>query len=200
MNPRHPRAPECQICRGERHIRLPIWRDLSVLDGPDLTPGKASDISHKVYPCPECAPIVDPKQLRRITTGAEVPLVWKGGDWPTIPEGALEHCKEDCARLIGSEMLKNDVIVFEEIDRPPGGIYTPTKVLRATAFVVSKKAAETFTEQFAKHAIGILREMHEGFLQAFDDVATGAYVRKERIDRMLREQIERLAEELKHRD
>jgi hypothetical protein len=69
-------SERCLVCRGERKIRLPLYRPVTLRFDPEAA--IAVDESYREYPCPECAPTVPPERIRVLEANFQADTRYEG--------------------------------------------------------------------------------------------------------------------------
>lgn len=141
------RRRECEICRGEGSIRLPIYRRMSlVADVPSIS--SAEETSRR-YPCPECSETV-PQD--RIAVMSKHHLVQSGVDDPDF----MGHVRRHSAHELIDGLLHRKLISFERGRDDP---YEMTFPIIATVGVVSPNVVATLEQRVAERQDEVAREV-----------------------------------------
>lgn len=101
--------PVCEVCRGRKTIRLPLYRPASVVPF-DATPRAiASDDTYRDYPCPECAPTVQADKVQVIECYVEADTRYEGA------EGYRRHIVGNAARQIAEEIERAGLMRIQSV-------------------------------------------------------------------------------------
>jgi hypothetical protein len=180
--------PRCDICRGEGVIRLPRWpREIvgtaepkHAFDAPRLSP------SISVFPCPECADIVQADQVRRVAVGAMFGLTYDCHGNEVEIEGMRDHAKKTVAHMLASELLNADLISFEVRDDPANKYkLRPQRQLIGRLFVVTRKAQDSFQHQMNAFATSLIRKIRDKYRETLLDIARASASRYVQIGRAI---------------
>jgi len=151
------RKPVCPVCRGRRTLTFALYRSIS--DGERLSAGlnaraKIED-GTRTYPCPECAPKIDPTQVLMIGA-TEVVSTFReeqfGGDY-------LDHVKRDCAQALAHVMLKEGVISFTRSPTTSRSVFGDATDLHAQIGVVMPAVVKTMEARIAARQEEIAAEV-----------------------------------------
>jgi hypothetical protein len=106
-----PVSKDCEICRGRRVIRLPVYRSVSAVQ-PDMASIEHIDDDSREFPCPACAPAVPEDCIAIVEAGAQV-LVRSDAD--PRHEQAI---KADLAHALVHHLLSSGFIRFSRAPVP----------------------------------------------------------------------------------
>lgn len=102
-------SKRCEICRGERFIRLPRYRSVTSAHF-EANQIESIDASYGTFPCPECAGEYGVDRVSTVTVGATVRVPYKDmEDSKNRP-----YWQQDIADSIGRELLRAGLIKFYE--------------------------------------------------------------------------------------
>jgi len=126
---------ECEICRGARIVRLPIYRTLEAARIDQV--GSISP-SYREYPCPECAKQAPIDKVAVIEHFAVV-----DSRYPETPE-LLEHMRRSAVNELAHSIARSGAIRFER-EKPDARELRWR--LRASVGVVAYKVMATLEER-----------------------------------------------------
>lgn len=98
-------AKRCEVCRGQRYIRLPIYRETAILSDPFEAP-ISCEASYKQYPCPECSISAPVERVHLIEAHVRV-VLHKG-----MPVYGIEHAKRTAAYMLIDQLERSGAILF----------------------------------------------------------------------------------------
>jgi hypothetical protein len=141
---------QCDICQGNRVIRLPIRRPVSASVIP-IFEAESIDASSREYPCPECGHKVDMDRVAVLDVYSRIDLRYE--DQPFE-----QHIRDHLAHMLVDHLLRGDYIAFEksEPDR-----YTISQAMVASLGVVSKRQVATFEQRVAQGQDQLARAVAE---------------------------------------
>lgn len=121
---------DCDICGGDRTIRLPVRRKVSFFNLDAGMPTAVSvDEMSRTYPCPKCVEGKGKAQAVEVGASAAMP------DDLVKEDGFRDHVQRHLADAIGYELLKRGLIKFEKIkNREPSWRAGHILVGRAAVF------------------------------------------------------------------
>lgn len=113
----------CDICRGDRYIRLPVYRPVSAIRVAAVP--EIAESSIRTFPCPQCAPTVPEDRIATLQHGSEYPAQYEEH------EDFLPHVKRSTAHALVEGMLRSGFIKFETIKGDPKDPFAKSRI-RAT--------------------------------------------------------------------
>lgn len=138
---------ECDICRGCRVIRLPVYRPLTVtyakLDAP-LELGESS----REFPCPQCCETVKVGQVGAIREETF------GASQLRNDPGFIDHVKGWLVSAIGAQLLKSGYINFQS---GPDSDFKFQMV--ATVGMVHPSKLDTLEQRIAERQAEVAKEV-----------------------------------------
>lgn len=135
----------CEICRGARFIRLPIYRSVGTAPDPNEMVAAARE-----YPCPECSVSVPESRIQAVSHQNMVTLeVAQDPRFVASVENNLAH------RLLQT-IIADSLIRYE---RSPDDTKTMAFTVRATIGVVSPKRVASMEERVAERQAEVAREV-----------------------------------------
>ncbi len=137
---------DCEICRGEGKIRLPIYRR-SVAFVLGETP--TLEHSHRTYPCPECGESIHQDHIAVVSRHLTVAAHDGGPDYD-------RHMREAAAHRLVSELLRGGFIRFERGKTDDREMTYP---VRATLGVVAIHHVATLERRITQHQAAVAREV-----------------------------------------
>jgi hypothetical protein len=122
---------DCNICRGEQRIRLPVYEDLPVMSSYDpLDFQRPRDCeSWREFPCPACCVMVPSSRICVVQEVQERQL--------NSDPGFIEHVQRCLVSALASSLFKRGLVKFEE------GQADAYKMTRAVIASVKVVAPET---------------------------------------------------------
>ncbi len=145
------RRPTCEVCRGAKTIRLPLYRLKRLSELVHYDPMSAEPSSRQ-YPCPECSETVPQERLAIMECCVTI-----DSHYAINPE-IMRYAKEDASGSLVSALLDGDFIQFR---RGPDDPARRTSSIVATVGVVSKTHVATLEQRIATDREGLTREIIE---------------------------------------
>jgi hypothetical protein len=149
---------QCDICRGSRVIRLPIYRPLSVSAGPAFE-AESIEASSREYPCPECGHKVDMDRVAVLDVHSRIDLRYE--DQPFE-----QHIRDHLAHLLVDHLLRGDYITFEKGEPDTHSV---SRAIVASLGVVSKSQIATFEQRLALRQDQLARVAAEEAIKQIDN-------------------------------
>ena len=139
---------ECEICRGQRRVRLPVYKAASAapFDGHTKTMGEA----YREFPCPECS---DQIPIERVHAATELGLA--DSRYVDAP-GFRDHINAMLADQLAHFLLREGYIEFE---KGPVDEKQLNFGVRATLGVVSPKQIESLDERISKRQTEVAEQV-----------------------------------------
>lgn len=142
---------DCDVCCGRGEIRVPLYSRLTVAQAsimaadsiPDMTP------TSRHYPCPECSDQVD---FARVGVVSAI----RSMDSRINDAGYIQHCKEEAALQLMSEIVKAGYVKTET---GPHDSWEMRNAFRVTVGVVSSKQVASFEERVARRQDDVANEV-----------------------------------------
>lgn len=142
---------DCEICRGEGQIRLPIYRRVTaaaVFDGS----AAAIEESHKVYPCPECALTAPTERIAIVDVHSRITRRELFAD-----EKFVEAAYRDIAFQIADRLLRNNFFRF--VTRPADRTANYAATITGTLGAVAPTIVATIEQRQREHQEKIAAEV-----------------------------------------
>lgn len=142
---------QCDICRGSRYVRLPVWPTLAVAIQQDTSPISMGE-SSRSYPCPQCANIVSDDHVKALDYNMMVDTLYMA-DREYMPS-----MRRHAAHGMVDRLVEDGFITFRlsKEERDPG-----RKVLRAELGVVSPAHVATMESRIAERQDEVARSVAE---------------------------------------
>lgn len=141
----------CDICRGERKIKLPVRQPAQALYTADAIAPRQFMESCRVYDCPECSkPVVAEADFVKVAKATET----YEREYELYP-GFLDHLKGHLAFAIARQALQEG-LVSVQVSKGPKGSFRDSKVATATVGFVSPAFVETIEQRAAVKAAELL--------------------------------------------
>lgn len=138
----------CEICRGNGRVRLPIFRSVMAFSASEMP--DASEEAYREYPCPECSDAVPIGRINALRDET-----FASSNYADDPK-FTDHVKRALAHQLADYLMRYDYIGFE---RSPIDTIQMRFTMRATVGVVSKKVVATIEERTAQHQEALAREV-----------------------------------------
>jgi hypothetical protein len=138
---------DCDICRGNGIVRLPIYRRVmafSANEMADPTP------NHRDYPCPECGDSVTMGQVQALRQEAFATTMYAN------EPGFIQHVREGLAHQIVSQLLKDG---YTTVKRGPDDSREMRFQMVATVGVVHPSRLDTLEQRIAENQDQVAREV-----------------------------------------
>lgn len=146
---------ECEICRGSRTIRLPIYRPLAVSD--DVR--SARDMVRE-YPCPECCGMVPENRISVVAKHSMLGMEYARH----LQIRTAIHAQ--MAAKIGRFLLENNLIRFDEGKED---VSSGTVLFKGTVGVVSPKHVASIEERASESQEQFAREVLSDAMTRIDN-------------------------------
>lgn len=143
---------DCDICRGNGVIKLPVYRPASV-HYEALPMPMAMEESSRTYACPECSRKVPEHKV--MIVGAQTSVAsW---DVEKYRGQVMQAVQGNLANMLAHQMMKDGLIEFSEREGSMDNVH-----FRATVGVVSKASVATIEQRATEKMVGFL----DGVLEA----------------------------------
>lgn len=96
---------QCQVCRGARKIRVPLYKPVSV--SMDTSPANLEETSRD-YPCPECAPLVTVDKVRVLECHFQADTRYEG------EQGYREYVVSHGVTVLAHEIKKAGLVRMQQ--------------------------------------------------------------------------------------
>lgn len=143
-------SERCQVCRGERKVRLPLYRPVTV--SMDATALKMAE-TYREYPCPECAPPAAVDKVRVLECHFQADTRYEG------QQGYREHIIGHGVTVLAHEIEKAGLV---RIQHAPADSREMKRGYRLSVGVVSPNVVadldaqrEAAEDKFAELAINL---------------------------------------------
>jgi hypothetical protein len=147
---------DCEICRGNGLVRLPIYRRLMACTI-DAAPEPVE--SSRDYPCPECGDAITIGQVGALR---EESLVASYINEP----GFIDHVREGLAHLLAAQLLKDGYIKFR---RGPNDDQRMRFQMVAMVGVVHPSKLDTLEQRIAERQDVVAREVADEAAHQIDN-------------------------------
>lgn len=176
----------CDICRGSRTIRLPIYRPVPVVFAASAAV-KIEETS-RVFACPECGDNVDQERVAVLDTHVMV-------DSHIDDPGFQDHARRAAAHRLVDHLLSGDYITFERGRTDDRNMSYPVV---ATLGVVSKGKIATLEARIAERQDQLATVAAEEAIRQIDNWGsqsryTGPDISKRRAAEFIREAVKRVS-------
>lgn len=170
---RSPRA-RCEVCRGARYVRLPLYREASASIGPVEMGLVAMESMYREYPCPECCGWVKEDRVAVLDAHS---VVDERYDRLEVRDAA----KRNAAHLLVDHLLRSGLISFETVKRESPRGHGLEIVAMATLGVVAPGVVASIEERATERG----KQLTEAVaVQAIKEISNwGSYYRTEGISK-----------------
>lgn len=139
----------CDICRGARTIKLPVYRSTTVAFTEAMGCPHRIDASSREFPCPECG---ESAPLERISALTEVSEFASDIKDPTY----MQHVQRSMARALSEQLIEAGLIAFKV---GPADKYTLRTSIKATIGAVSPRVVASLEQRIAERQMDVARKV-----------------------------------------
>lgn len=139
----------CDICSGQRKVRLPVYHPLSPACEASLSPTSETRKNYREFPCPQCSDYAPLDRVMAVSTHCDIMSGIDGEDF-------IRPAHESLAHNLVDVLLNRGFIQFE---RGPENRKNATFPMYATLGVVAPKIVETIEERISERQGVLAKEV-----------------------------------------
>lgn len=138
----------CPICRGDRRIKLPLYRQSVATWSTDEA--MAMEESSRIYLCPECSPKSTEENVALLKYEATAAIQYEG------EPGYQEHVYANLANNLAYALLRDGHIKFTSL---PADKTNLTRLTKATLGVVSANVVASMEDRIAERQLEVAAKL-----------------------------------------